>query len=778
MKTDIRRSRILIEEDRKEWKMTERIVETLLALCLFLAAMTAIRDLSYSMECQIAACATGTVLILLLQLISGNRRLSEWLRGLCYIIGLACFVLFFRYVAQGFLYSVNVFLTLWGSRFSVEVRQLSISTAAATGSLVLWSLLGLSCAMLILTQIQKKGMAVLILLECPAFAFGSVLGVSDLWGAVLLLLMAVFGISIFYGAPRRKAGLYAWVCGLLVAGLIGGMLYASFGYQKSAVIEAGKQAMSDAFETLRYGADTLPQGNLKKASKLLTGDLTEERLVLQMEKPQELYLRGFVGAVYTGRRWEGLPLAAYQGEYAGMLEWLEQKSFQPIRQYAAYEKLTDEAQGYRNGQIQVSVENTGANRKYVYLPAAVSDWDLSGTKILRDENVQSTALFGAGQYTFRMSEQAPTAEQVYPASWTEYGSDGAQEAYLDAESVYHSFVEAYDLTVTDAQKELLADVFFQGEDPTAWDFGTVTTQIRQVLRTMQYTTAPADWNGSDYVRSFLKDSGRGNAVAFASAAVLAYRMAGYPARYVEGYHISGADAEAAGDGSELTLTTEQAHAWAEVYVNSVGWLPVEVVPGMYVENYTNQKMEGRPAYKVHSGKKEDASTAGTEEGKAAENKSGSGIFGLLDGKAGISQVIDGLLLAAYGLLLLYLLLELQRFVRLRLAEKKRTQRRSEDAAGCYMDELERLLLLGGIQGDFSKPAELWTEMEQAFPGIRKDEQERAVELLEKAGFGGVRLQPDELHTLDCFQKHLQQALYKKAGSVRRLWLRYVDVVDM
>ena len=758
--------------------MTERIAETLLALCLFLAAMTAIRDLSYSMECQIAAYATGSVLILLLQLFSGNSRISERLRGLCYFIGLACFVVFFRYVAQGFLYSVNVFLVLWGSRFSVEVRQLSVSTAAATGSLVLWSLLGLSCAMLILTQIQKRAMAVLFLLEFSALAFGSVLGVSDLWSAVLLLLMAVLGILVFYGAPRRKDGLRSGICVLLVAGLIGGMLYVASGYQKSAAIEEGKQAMGDAFETLRYGADTLPQGDLKEASKLLDGDLTKERLVLQMEKPQELYLRGFVGAVYTGRRWEGLPLADYQGEYAGMLDWLGQKSFQPVSQYAVYEKLTDEAQGYQTTNTRITVENTGANRKYVYLPAAVSSWDASGTKVWRDENVKSTALFGAGSYTFDMSEQVQTAEQVYPASWTEHGGSETQEAYLDAESVYHSFAETYYLTVTDAQKELLTETFFPDEDPKEWDFGTVTTQIRQVLRTMQYTTAPADWNGSDYVRSFLKDSGRGNAVAFASAAVLAYRLAGYPARYVEGYHISAADAEAAEDGSELTLTTNQAHAWAEVYVNRVGWLPVEVVPGMYVENYTNQKMEGRPAYKVRSGKKEDAPVAGTEEGKVAENKSERGIFGRLDIKAGIGQVIDGLLLVAYVLLLLYLLLEFQRFVRLRLAEKKRKQRLSEDAAGYYMDELERLLMIGGLKGDFSKPAELWAEMEQAFPGVRKDEQERAVELLEKAGFGGVRLQPNELHTLNCFRKHLQQTLYEKAGRLRKMWLRYVDVVKI
>ena len=52
-------------------------------------------------------------------------------------------------------------------------------------------------------------------------------------------------------------------------------------------------------------------------------------------------------------------------------------------------------------------------------------------------------------------------------------------------------------------------------------------------------TAPASLpKGEDYLTWFLTEEQEGNAVAYAAAAVLAYRVAGDPARYVEGYHLA------------------------------------------------------------------------------------------------------------------------------------------------------------------------------------------------------------------------------------------------
>ena len=65
----------------------------------------------------------------------------------------------------------------------------------------------------------------------------------------------------------------------------------------------------------------------------------------------------------------------------------------------------------------------------------------------------------------------------------------------------------------------------------------------------------------------------------ATAAVLALRYLGIPARYAEGYVVSRELADTAVPGTALEVPANCATAWAEVYQDGLGWLPVEVTPG-------------------------------------------------------------------------------------------------------------------------------------------------------------------------------------------------------
>lgn len=71
----------------------------------------------------------------------------------------------------------------------------------------------------------------------------------------------------------------------------------------------------------------------------------------------------------------------------------------------------------------------------------------------------------------------------------------------------------------------------------------------------------------DPVETFL-ESRDGAAPQFASAAVLIYRYLGIPARYCTGFGSNST-------GSEVTVTTNNAHAWAEVWLNGIGWVVVD-----------------------------------------------------------------------------------------------------------------------------------------------------------------------------------------------------------
>lgn len=93
-------------------------------------------------------------------------------------------------------------------------------------------------------------------------------------------------------------------------------------------------------------------------------------------------------------------------------------------------------------------------------------------------------------------------------------------------------------------------------------------------RNMRYTLQP-DYppHGQDFVSWFLLDSREGYCSSYATAMAVMGRIAGLPTRYVEGY-LARPDAD-----GQVTLTGEDAHAWAEVYFRGVGWIPFDATAG-------------------------------------------------------------------------------------------------------------------------------------------------------------------------------------------------------
>ena len=275
------------------------------------------------------------------------------------------------------------------------------------------------------------------------------------------------------------------------------------------------------------------------------------------------------------------------------------------------------------------------------------------------------------------------------------------------------------------------------------------------------------------VQWFLEDYKKGNAVSYATTAVLAYRVAGYPARYAEGYHLPDTDAQQMEENgeTEITLTTQNAHAWVEVYVNEMGWLPVEVVPGMYVETYSSEKVEGKPAYQVNPSK-QDSGAKTDEDGKDGRNNNQTE----LDEKKSInwrgifSTVLIGIL---YLGLAIYLILELQRTLRRTYRRRKQYQVTEQDERiSAYVDHMEYLLKAGNIKGDFAYPEELKEEVRAKLPAIPIQAYERTVELIQKSRFGGRELKPYEKHTLRVFEEQMHRAIYQNRNMIERLMLRY------
>jgi len=128
--------------------------------------------------------------------------------------------------------------------------------------------------------------------------------------------------------------------------------------------------------------------------------------------------------------------------------------------------------------------------------------------------------------------------------------------------------------------------FFSIEGKESVNFYRIN-KAYQVADWMRRNTAynldlPALPKGSDPVEYFLGTSRQGYCMHYASASALILRELGVPARYVSGYVVGNYKKNETNGMYEATVLDSAAHAWVEIYLEGVGWIPVEVTAGYSV----------------------------------------------------------------------------------------------------------------------------------------------------------------------------------------------------
>ena len=105
-------------------------------------------------------------------------------------------------------------------------------------------------------------------------------------------------------------------------------------------------------------------------------------------------------------------------------------------------------------------------------------------------------------------------------------------------------------------------------------------RMETMLHSFGYTDTPGalpeDIDGaSDFLDYLILEKQSGYCSYYATAFVLLARAYGFPARYVQGYHVpSGVISN-----KKATVLSSYAHAWPEVYLEGVGWFGFEPTPG-------------------------------------------------------------------------------------------------------------------------------------------------------------------------------------------------------
>jgi len=166
------------------------------------------------------------------------------------------------------------------------------------------------------------------------------------------------------------------------------------------------------------------------------------------------------------------------------------------------------------------------------------------------------------------------------------------------EEAYREFVHKEYLQIPETTREALLK--WAKENGISADSKTLVEDIQMAVILSAVYNADAEQypKGVDVAVYFLTEAKEGICQHYATAATLLYRAFGIPARYTVGF------SENLSNGQDAELTARDGHAWVEIYVDGLGWVPVEVTGGgaSAESRKTNLHIMAYSATKYYDGK--------------------------------------------------------------------------------------------------------------------------------------------------------------------------------
>lgn len=533
------------------------------ALCILLlncGGSLILTDVCPSVNLPWWGCALGTTAIGLCLLWLYGQRFGGWVFP-AGALGLLFLCLFLHdHVLEGLFVLANDVQ----QRIVAQTGKILLDFAPADPKNLLWGLAPvLLCWTLLTTRsvwLGRPWAALPVLLPILVGAFTKVVPAQMGLGLILVACILLLLVSRPSGLPWGQLAV------LMLTGVVGISLGLLFG---QGLNNSGIEKMERWVHDFRFHGEDLimPEGNLSNLPARKKN--AAPALEITMEEPEKLYLRGSIYETYTGTAWK-LADTEQQAEYVDVYYWLHESGFYGQNQIGMAEQLT--------GQefTGMTIRSVGACTDHGYYPYAAAESTVLDAKRIGDaalpvaENINY--YYGSVPRWYELQQALVESQNTMAIS-----------GYLAVEQEYAKYVENMDLQMTQTSWEVLNRHMDQE------DSGKTLAEIREIIRNyldgaIQYDETVKTGNGkADFLQYVLENSGSGYDVHYATAATLLLRYYGVPARYVEGYFLSADEASRLAAGEVVTLDENHAHAWAEYYLNGVGFVPFEVTPG-YVDD--------------------------------------------------------------------------------------------------------------------------------------------------------------------------------------------------
>lgn len=347
------------------------------------------------------------------------------------------------------------------------------------------------------------------------------------------------------------------------------------------------QALDDSRENVQlkaadayYGTNPLHDGDLTAKTK---GSQSGTALEVTMSSPDALYLRGFVGDVLEHDGWEPLSSATYY-KNKDLFYWLGENGFNGLGQIGQAASLADQGgkkklnDNYFEQTNSVSVKNIDADKRYAYIPYEISTDGVEGAKNWGDSFLTGGKLKKMESYSFSASPNKVSKwTDIAAKFYTNKVTVPEQKAYLDNESHYNEYVYKKFTYISREDRHILTTVLGDKGDQKRGhvEYNTAVKHVKQLISTnLEYTDSLKGYKENNSALENIFSRRNGYDAQIATAAVMMFRYYGIPSRYVEGYLITQEDA-ASGTGV-IEVPRKNAHAWPEIYVDGIGFVPVEV----------------------------------------------------------------------------------------------------------------------------------------------------------------------------------------------------------
>ena len=274
--------------------------------------------------------------------------------------------------------------------------------------------------------------------------------------------------------------------------------------------------------------------------------------------------------------------------------------------------------------------------------------------------------------------------------------------------------------------------------------------------------------GKDPVNYFLTESGNGYDIYYASAAVLMFRYYGIPSRYVEGYVITPEEAEDAKPDEQIKIPASDGHAWAEIYIDGTGWVPIEVSPDF-------KKVMQQPDLSTGI---QAGTTAASAEGTVEDKQelSEKSLPELL--KETMFDFLKILFVLFVGFDLIVLILFITSVVgRILAALKRRYAFRSEDNRRAVLAMLQYtsdLILYGHEELYGQKKSKKASYLNKNYSKELSELYLKACVIGERAAFSRHTISEDEKVFVTEYIRQLRKDILKKAGWYERWMMRYIE----